>query len=692
LVGQTEQIDGTLSSDSNVTVDLYIVGCSGGGGTFAFDDVTSVNLNSPNTMTLSYTPSQRGTRSCRVDVYRENSSTFLGSFNISGTGQTPQTMVTSGTPDFGSIRFNDAVTTHTVQRTFTVSNTGDRALNINNPTITGTNAGDFTLSGGNTMPIPGGGARTWTVTFDPSVAGTRTATLTFSGDDTSNMADTFALTGVGTTGVINVTTPIDFNIVNTGSSASADVPVANSGASPRGNLNVPSAAISGGNGWFTFSGCGGGASCTFSPTLAIPTSTNVGVRCSPPAAAAAGAMQTATVTFTSDSDSGTANVATLRCTAGKSDLATNANTVMFAPQLVSTSTMANMVTITNNGNVPATYYLQPTGANQGQFALQTGAGCGLSGTMNQCPIAAMGTSTFTVAFTPGGEGDISAGVNIVPTPGSPVQLTLVGRGIDRHIEMVDTVQFPDTYSNPGTRVSKEVIKVHNSGEYPLHVSQIVIDGAPNWALDTEFTPFDVPGLGDVDVVVQFTPVSAGKAPDGMLRVTSDDQKVMQRNVVLAGNGKDRNVSFAPKVDFGNTGAGIPVSLVTLDRLNDLLTVENKDAEPFMITDITTDMPDVFRVQTVAGDSVKDVPDNEKELLPAAKKQFDVVFLPPDVGEYKGNITLHLDGARQQTVEAYGNALFVDAHGGGGFGCSAGHGAGTGLLFALVFLRRKRRRG
>jgi hypothetical protein len=691
LIGNTTPYaDATLSSTNNVTVDLVIVSssCSGGGGTFEFADATDLNLNSPRTISVRYTPSARGTRTCRVDVEEDGSSNVLGSFNITGRGEQAQTMSVSGTTNFGSTRFNNAAPSHTTQTTFTVSNTGDRTLTVSSVTITGTNPGDWSIvSGGTSGTVAGGGTRNWTIQFDPSAAGNRSATLTFNGDDPNNASDSFTLSGVGTTGVISVTTPLDYGIVNAGGSAPLDVPIANIGAMPRGTLSVTTATITDPNGWITFSGCGGGTSCTFNlpGPLQIAANAVVSVRCRPPPNATAGAVTNASVTFNSDTDSGTAHTAALRCTAGVSDLATNANTVMFAPQLVTTTTMANMVTITNNGNIPATFYLQETGTTQNQFELG-GTTCGLTGTLNQCSIAAAGTATFTVTFTPGGEGDISAGVNIVPTPGSPVQLTLVGRGIDRHIEMAQLTQFPDTYSNPGTRLSKETIKIKNTGEYPLHVSSVALDGAPNWALDAELGEFDVPPLGEVDVIVRFTPVSPGKAPDGVLAVVSDDRNNMLRNMILLGNGKERNVSFAPGIDFGNTGAGLEVSYAAVKQPNEWLNVVNMDVEPFELTGITSDAPDVFKVQLVNGDAIEPM-----ELPPATPKQFDVVFMPPDVGEYTGILTLHLDGAGQRTVEARGNALFVDARGGGGFGCSTGHGASSGLVFALLWLRRKRRR-
>ena len=160
------------------------------------------------------------------------------------------------------------------------------------------------------------------------------------------------------------------------------------------------------------------------------------------------------------------------------------------------------------------------------------------------------------------------------------------------------------------------------------------------------------------------------------------------NVIVSGNGKDRNVAMGPALDFGNTGAGVPVSYTLLKTSDEWLTVINQDEADFKIREIKFDMPDVFKVQTLGGDDVKNM-----DLRIGETKQFEVIFLPPEIGEYTANMKIYLDQdpEAQRTVEVHGRALFVDAHGGGGFGCSTGNGAGCGVLLALVLLRRKRRR-
>ncbi|HEY5921360.1 MAG TPA: choice-of-anchor D domain-containing protein, partial [Kofleriaceae bacterium] len=307
---QSGDATGTLTASPNARVDIVVSGsCSGGGqGTFAVSPNNNVNLNSDEVITVSYTPSASGPRTCRVDVFDDNTTTVLGTFSVSGTGEDPAAMAVSyTTADFGSTRHNNAAAVHTTTRNFTVTNTGDQTLTVSSVTV----GGDFAVTAGGTsnIMIAGGAARVFTVTFDPSAAGTRTSTLTFNSTAPSTPTLAIPITGVGTNAVIGVTAPMGgFGTVNTGSSALLDITVRNTAMTNIGPLGVQSATISDPNssGWFAFTGSCSGQNCTFSPALSITTMTTVGIRCSPPTMALANEMQTATISFNSDTDNATA--------------------------------------------------------------------------------------------------------------------------------------------------------------------------------------------------------------------------------------------------------------------------------------------------------------------------------------------------------------------------------------------------
>ena len=685
VVGQSGMASGTLSDSANEKVDLSApTNCNGGGGTFTVSPTQSLNLNSPKTVDVTFAPSMRGVRTCRIDVFKENTtSNPIGSFQIRGNGQDPAIINVTGTNTFGSLRFNDAAPGHTSTQTFTVTNQGDLDLVVSAVTIGGTNAGDYTITAG-TVPrtILRNNTAQWTVTFNPSAAGARNATLTFA-SNAPTAAPVRNLSGTGTNAIISVDDK-PFGIVSTGSSSTLDINVTNIGAATKGPLGVTSAVITGGS-WFTFSGCGGTTTCNFSTPLSIQNAATVGVRCSPAATALANDMQMATVTFTSDTDNAASNpdrVSNLTCTAGKSALATNNDSVTFPNQLIMTPAAAQTLVATNNGNVSTSFYLRLTGAGASSFTATAMGGCG-TGAGNTCTLAMGASIDITVTFTPGMEQDIVAGLDLVSTALPFPQLSLAGRGVDRHIAVAPEVLFADTFRFPGTRATIAAVPVMNTGEYPLHVSGVTLMGEPNWELAEPVTAFDVPGMGSHDVMVKFTPEAAGKAPNGTLLVMSDDRNVPTSMVTLTGNGKDRRVQLGPPaIDLGDTGAGVPTRLSVLQP-DKLMAIANQDADnAFTIRAIEIEGDQVFSIVDLGTD----------EDLPAgATKTFDVVFNPPGIGEYQATAVLYLDEdpTPQMSIPLHGRALFVDAHGGGG--CSAGTGSSAGMILVLGALLAGRRR-
>ncbi|HEX3100627.1 MAG TPA: choice-of-anchor D domain-containing protein, partial [Pyrinomonadaceae bacterium] len=95
--------------------------------------------------------------------------------------------------DFGST----ALTGGTVVRTFTIENAGSAGLIILNPTISGTNAADFTVTANPISLVLPGASTTFQVTFDPSVTGLRTATVNIANNDPDENPYNFAIQGTG---------------------------------------------------------------------------------------------------------------------------------------------------------------------------------------------------------------------------------------------------------------------------------------------------------------------------------------------------------------------------------------------------------------------------------------------------------------------------------------------------------------
>ncbi|MES9902050.1 MAG: choice-of-anchor D domain-containing protein, partial [Sedimenticola sp.] len=100
--------------------------------------------------------------------------------------------------DFGNV----ALAGGTNANTFTINNSGNATLNLSStPRVTmgGTNAADFTLTTDAATSVAAAGSTTFTITFDPSAAGSRVATVSIANDDSDENPYTFSIAGTGTT-------------------------------------------------------------------------------------------------------------------------------------------------------------------------------------------------------------------------------------------------------------------------------------------------------------------------------------------------------------------------------------------------------------------------------------------------------------------------------------------------------------
>ena len=700
----------TNSVNGNVKVDIVLGSCSGAGaGTFAFNPQSNISLNPSDTISVTYTPSALGPRSCSVNVFPlGTTSGALTTFTVTGDGQRPPTIVAGTIMPFGSLRYFDgAVAAKTSLRTLTIDNSGDLPLVISSVTVSG---GEFTID--STSPNGAGGTtitsspKSWVLKFDPSAAGTRNGTITFASNDPTTPSKVVNLTGDGTTGSFSIAANGAFGTIASGTSSSLDIVVTHDGNSPKGTLTFNSATITNASQpWFAIAGQPG--------TLSGTTTTgNVTVSCSPPAGATATATATVNVIADSDGTAATGNRETrsqnFSCTGGASLLALSSATVDFAPQLVGTTSGAQTVTITNSGTSNASVQFTGVGGNAARFTAIGPGGCG-GGT--PCAIAmGGGTVDVSVTFSPTIEQSVGASFTLSGA-GPQVGFVVNGRGIDRHILLPEAIQVADTFRNPGSRSTRSSVPIENSGEYPIIITSLQMGGDDSvWSIDDETLaalPITVPGLSTaalgtafMDLYVRFAPNAAGKAEDGQLLIANDDMKVAlgMPIVVMGGNGKDRNVDMSPgAIDVGETFAGVPTRL-SISRPDDMLSVINQempdgDNNDFVIREIKVegDDFDMFQVQDLDGKSL-----DNRSLAAGESLRVDVVFNPTHVGDFEATLVLYLDEDPQyvRLIPVRGRALFIDAHGSGGFGCSTGNGSrgAMGLLIVVLglILRRRRR--
>ena len=307
--------------------------------------------------------------------------------------------------------------------TVTVTNNGTATVNFSGFTVTGTNAGDFslplpTMSGGcNPIGTLAGGANcTISVLFTPTAVGTRTATLNVS-DNATGSPQTVTLSGTGAAplGTITISpTMLTFASQTVGTtSATQTVTVSNNG-----NVNVTFTSI-------VTTGDFAGATTAQCPSIAVDSSNCTFQISFKPTAAG---TRTGAITFT-DNATGSPQTVTLTGTAvnGPATVTVSPTSLTFASQTVSSTSPAQNVTVTNTGTGPVNFTsFSITGESSSSFALASSGTnpCNPTGTL-----AANASCTIGVTFTPTATGELTATLSIADNATtSPQQVSLNGTG------------------------------------------------------------------------------------------------------------------------------------------------------------------------------------------------------------------------------------------------------------------------
>lgn len=292
------------------------------------------------------------------------------------TGPVAQLFPTS--QDMGQI----AIGQHSGTKVISLANTGGQTLAISGISLTGPNAGDFSLSNTCAATLAANANCSISLEFTPSVAGPEQATLQVA-DNAPGSPQSAAITGTGVQGKGEVTLvpgSVDFGTVTQGASpASQTVTLTNSGTA---RLAIASISLGGANpGDFSqTNNCAGAA-------LNIQASCSITVTFSPQAQG----QRSATITITDDGSGSPQN-------------------------------------LTVTGNAASPFQIVPTGSastsatvsagQTAQFSLQLAPGAGYTGTVNfSCagaPVAAV-CSVTPPSLTVAGTAPASVSVSVTTT-------------------------------------------------------------------------------------------------------------------------------------------------------------------------------------------------------------------------------------------------------------------------------------
>lgn len=165
------QVSGLSLSGTNA--DQFVI-TAPAGSTF---DIPAGGLQQ---VTIRFKPSSAGSKSAIFTVANNSDNASpTHQITLRGTGSLQLVKTLSVTPDefvdFGSVTVNN-----TGDKTFTLQNTGTTALSVTGLTLTGTNAGQFSITNpaSSTFDIPAGGIQQVTIRFKPTAEGWESAYFT----------------------------------------------------------------------------------------------------------------------------------------------------------------------------------------------------------------------------------------------------------------------------------------------------------------------------------------------------------------------------------------------------------------------------------------------------------------------------------------------------------------------------------
>jgi two-component sensor histidine kinase len=461
--------------------------------------------------------------------------------------------------------------------TATLTNTGTTALTISAKAISGTNAADFAISTTGTTcgaTLAASASCDIAVTFDPGASGTRTATLKVT-DNGATTSQQINLTG---TGVAVPTDTLSANSIAFGNgtvgaaSAAQSVTVTNSGTGP---LAITSIALAGANpgDFATTNTCGtslaANSSCAISATF---TATTTGAR-------------SATITLT-DNAADSPRVITLSGTgvaAAVPGVSLNPPALTFASTNVGATAAAQTVTVTNSGSAPLTVTAATiTGANSSDFAVSA----------NTCTtsIAANGTCSISVTFTPTATGARAAALTITDNAGGTagaqqsVPLSGTGAGVAAVTLSPQTLSFGS--SNVGVASTAQSVMLTNSGSGTLSISSVTIGGtnAGDFAIGSNTCGVTLATGASCSVSVTFDPTAAGSRAASLVFADSAGNSPqsasltgtgvgvaaanLSPNALSFGNGNIGTTSAAQSVTLSNPGsAALTISSIAITGAN-----------------------------------------------------------------------------------------------------------------------------
>ncbi len=465
---------------------------------------TSVAAGGTCTINVAFTPIVTGTRTGTV-VVTDNASNSPQSATLTGAGSSASVTFAPASVTFA----NQTVNTSSAARSIKLTNNTGAKLTVSKVTA----SANYSQTN-NCSSVNAGATCLIGVTFTPTTTGVISGTLTLT-DSASTSPQTVPLTGTGIAASLVFSPPsLTFADQTVGTSSTAStVTLTNSGTAA---LTITSVTITGTNAadYSQTNTCGSsvaaGASCSinvvFTPTASGTRTASISV-----ADSAVGSPQTVPLTGT-----GIAPAVTLSPTS-----------LVFASQVLGTTSPAKSVTLSNTGNATLTINsITLSGPNVSDYS-QTN-NCGGS-------LAQATSCTINVTFTPTATGSRVATLSVSDSaPGSPQTVSISGTATSSAVSFSNSsVSFVNQVI--GTSSPPTGVTLFNSGFATLTISSITIMGtnAGDYS-QTNNCGTSVASFSYCTINVIFTPTAAGTRT-GSISV-ADNANGSPQSVSLSGTG------------------------------------------------------------------------------------------------------------------------------------------------------------
>lgn len=581
------------------------------------------------TWTASLNTAAPGSYYCRVEILDDDGDYDF--IDLYGDVVTPVMKVAPlPTLNFGDVAIGSSVTDYIY-----VENAGTSNLVLSSVSKSG--SADFTMAAVITpLTIPPLWSEVIAITYTPAAAGSDSGNVTISGNDPANTSDMVNLAGNGVAVVTDpylalTPSPVAFGSVAVGSSGDQTLTITNTGGS---TATITQMTISGTDAaQFTLqSYCPGQQTCSTSFSVTTSAPGTVDLRCTPTSAG----TKSATLTLTSNASNSPTSVQ-LTCTGTAADATVSPQTIDFGTVRLGTSSAGTNLVIQNTGNVNLTYTLSEVG-DTADFAATPAC-------TSTCTIAAGGSATHSVVFTPQAYGNRAAELRVNSNdPVEPtVPVSLAGVGGAGLITVVapagGTMAFGDIPIT--TTSSPQTVQIRNDGNMSLTLTQLAVTlGNGVFVINGTVPPPAIvvnPGASH-SVTVTCTP-PAVQAYSGTILIEGNDPIDSDRTIALTCAGIDSDLVATPApIAFEPTRVGdsgvIPV------------TVQNIGAVAITVSSIAA-TPGVFVIEGA--------PSLPMSLGAGATIDFDLRFTPAADGDVEGELTV---------TPATGDPLMVAIHGPG----------------------------